>query len=127
MPFLYSFTFSCLYFLTPKRDHSVEANYSLTHFREEIVRQLCGFAEYDHPPVQVTVKQARPPPDKGPFVTEHIPVVSEERKMCVVCYKLEKKDCKVKTKCSAPQCNRHMHITAEKNCFRLFHSEDYDR
>ena len=36
------------------------AGYSLTHFREEIVRQLCGFAEYDHPPVHATAKPAYP-------------------------------------------------------------------
>ena len=102
------------------------ADYSLTHFREEIVRQLCGFPEYDHPPVYATAKPAPPPPDHGPFVTEHIPIVSEERKTCVVCWKREKICSKVKTYCSAPQCNRHIHLTSEKNCFQLFHSVDYD-
>lgn len=103
------------------------ADYSLAHFREEIVRQLCDFPEYDHPPVHTTARPACPPPDHGPFLTEHIPMVSEERKMCVVCWKREKKCCKVQTFCSAPQCRRHMYITSEKNCFQLFHSEDYDR
>ncbi|XP_015752943.1 PREDICTED: piggyBac transposable element-derived protein 4-like [Acropora digitifera] len=103
------------------------ADYSLTHFREEIVRQLCDFPDYDHPPVHATTKPARPPPDHGPFVPEHIPIVGEERKMCVVCYKREKKSYKVRTYCSAPQCNCHMHMTSEKNCFKLFHSVEYDR
>ena len=61
------------------------ADYTLTHFREEIVTDLCGFPEYDHPPVHATAKPAHPPPDNGPYVTEHIPVVGEERKTCVVC------------------------------------------
>ena len=102
------------------------ADYSLTHFREEIVRQLCGFPEYDHPPVHATAKPAPPPPDHGPFVTERIPIVGEERKACVVCWKREKTCYKVTTYCSAPQCNHHMHITSGKNCFQLFHSVDYD-
>ena len=79
------------------------------------------------PRVHATTKPAPPPPDHGPFVTEHIPIVGEERKMCVVCYKREKKASKVRTYCSAPQCNRHMHMTSEKNCFKLFHSVEYDR
>ncbi|KAL9952183.1 hypothetical protein ACROYT_G039398 [Oculina patagonica] len=102
------------------------ADYSLTHFREEIVRQLCGFPEYDHPPLHATAKPARPPPDHGLYVTEHIPAFAEERKMCVVCWKREKKNFKVHTCCKAPQCKRHMHITREKNCFEVFHSKDFD-
>ena len=58
------------------------ADYPLTHFREEIVRHLCGFPEYDQPPVHDTAKPPRPPPEYGPFLTEHIPIVGEERKMC---------------------------------------------
>ena len=102
------------------------ADYSLTHFREEIVRQLCDFPEYGHPLVHVTAKPARPPTDHGPFRTEHIPIVGDERRMCVVCWKTKRIDSRVQTYCSAPQCNRHMHITKEKNYFKLFHSDDYD-
>ena len=102
------------------------AGYSLTSYRDEIVRQLCGFPEYDHPPVHATAKPARPPPDLGLYVTEHMPAFSEERKMCVVCWKREKKNLRVNTYCKAPQCNRYMHIaTNDKNCFELFHSLDY--
>ena len=39
------------------------ADYSLTHFREEIVQQLCDFPEYDHRPVHATKKPACPHPD----------------------------------------------------------------
>ena len=77
------------------------ADYSLTDFREEIVRQLCGFAEYDHPLVHVSAKPAPPPSDHGPFLTEHIPIVGDERRMCVVCWKTKRIYSKVQTYCSA--------------------------
>ena len=101
-------------------------DYSVINYREEIVRQLCDFPEFDHPPVHATTKPVPHPPDHGRFVTEHIPIVGEERKMCVVCWKREKTVYKVRTYCSAPQCNHHMHLTSEKNCFQLFHSVGYD-
>ncbi|XP_015774285.1 PREDICTED: piggyBac transposable element-derived protein 4-like [Acropora digitifera] len=104
-----------------KRTH----DYSLYHFRAEIVRQLCGLPEYDHPPVSSASRPAPPPPDHGPFVTEHIPVLGEERKNCVVCWKREKKQLRVQTYCKAPQCNRYMHVANDKKCFELFHSPDY--
>ena len=102
------------------------ADYSLINYREEIVRQLCDFPEFDHPPVHATTKPVPHPPDHGRFVTEHIPIVGEERKMCVVFWKREKTVYKVRTYCSTPQCNHHMHLTSEKNCFQLFHSVGYD-
>ena len=77
------------------------ADYSLIHYRKEIVRQLCYFPEFDHPPVHATTEPAPHPPDHGPFVTEHIPIVGEERKACVVCWK-RGKNYKVRTYCSAP-------------------------
>ena len=71
-------------------------DYSLFHFRAEIVRQLCGLPEYGLPPVSRASKPAPPPPppDHSPFVTEHIPVLGEERRNCVVCWKREKKTVK---------------------------------
>lgn len=102
-------------------------DYSLTHYREEIVRQLCGFLEYADPPVHPTAKPTPPPPDHGPFVTEHIPAFSPDRRMCVVCYKRDKSVYKVQTYCKAPQCKEyHMHVTNDKNCFELFYSPDYE-
>ena len=101
------------------------SDYSLYNFRAELVRQLCGLPEYDHPPVACNSKPALPPPDHGPFVTEHIPVLGLERKTCVVCWKRHKKQFKVQSYCSAPQCNRYMHITSDKDCFKFFHSPDY--
>ena len=102
-------------------------DYSLFHFRAEIVRQLCGLPEYGLPPVSRASKPAPPPPppDHSPFVTEHIPVLGEERRNCVVCWKREKKQLRVQTYCKAPQCNKYMHIANDKKCFEFFHSPDY--
>ena len=38
----------------------------------------------------------------------------------------EEKKFKVNSYCKALQCKRHMHITRDKNCFKVFHSEGYD-
>ena len=100
-------------------------DYSLYHFRAELVRQLCDLPEYDHPPVARLSRPAPPPPDNGPFVTEHIPVRGAERRNCVVCWKKNKKELKVQTYCSAPQCNKYMHVASDKDCFKFFHSPDY--
>lgn len=59
--------------------------YSQTQFREEIVRQLYDFPDYDTPPAHATTKPAPPSPPPGDFETEHIPVFSDARKRCVVC------------------------------------------
>jgi len=93
-------------------------DYSLCHFRAELVQDLCGLPEYDHPP-------APPPPDHGPFATEHIPVLGAEWRYCVVCWKRDKKQLKVQTYCSAPQRNKYMHVVSDKDCFQLFHSSEY--
>ena len=115
------------------KEHKAQSNnealhrpvsYSLTHFREEIVRQLCGFPEYDVPPTNATVKPA--PPNPGQFETVHVPVFSTARRRCVVCYRRDQSDCKVSSYCSAPQCEgKYMHVTTEKNCFREFHTKEY--
>ena len=99
-------------------------DYSLAQFREELVRQLCDFPEYDVPPVHGTAKPAPPPP--GEFETVHIPVFSKEKKRCVVCYKKTKADNRVYSFCRAPQCKKsYMHVTGDKNCFAEFHTREY--
>ena len=115
------------------REHQVEfpdnealrrsAKYSLTDFREELVRQLCGFPKYDVPSAYASVKPA-PPPDQ--FETVHVPVFTIARRRCVVCYKKTGADCKVSSYCSAPQCEgKYMHVTTEKSCFKEFHTREY--
>ena len=103
-------------------------DYSLSSFREEIVRQLCGFEEYDQPPSSSRQKYT---PRPGEFEALHVPEFSEKRKRCVVC--LQKKDAEGKGKdtkvfsfCPAPQCGRKfMHVTKQRNCFKEFHTREY--
>jgi hypothetical protein len=59
------------------------STYNIVDFREEIVRQICGLAEYDRPPVYEAV-QAVPRHDQ--FCVVHMPKTAEKRKHCVVCY-----------------------------------------
>lgn len=99
------------------------ADYSLAHFREEIVRNICGFEEYMDPPAA-----SKTVGDPNEFVTDHVPVMTEEKNNCVVCYKLHKKEKQVHTKCIASQCNKYMHITqTNHNCFQIFHTREYHR
>ena len=95
--------------------------YSLANFREEIVRQLCDFPEYGAPPAATTAK-----PAPGEFETIHIPVFSDVRRNCVVCYKQGRGQLRVFSYCRAPQCEgKYMHVTMDKNCFVEFHSREY--
>ena len=97
------------------------ADYSLAHFREEIVRNICGFEEYMEPPAAT-----KPIANPNQFVTDHVPVMTTEKRNCVVCYKLHKVEKQVHTKCSAPQCDKYMHITqTNHNCFQIFHTREY--
>lgn len=52
-------------------------------FCEEIVRDICGFEEYINPPVSTCT----PVDDPHDFETADVPVMTAERKNCVVCYK----------------------------------------
>ena len=92
--------------------------YALVDYREELVRQLCKFPEYDVPPTAAT--QANPPPQPGQFQTVHMPVYSQDTKRnCVVCYKQGRGQKQVYSYCSAPQCGKYLHITKERNCFEV--------
>jgi len=57
----------------PDEDLHRPSNYSLASFREEIVRDLCGFSKYDVPPVYSNVKPPAPP---GQFDTTQMTVYS---------------------------------------------------
>ena len=91
------------------------SKYSLADFREEIVCQICDFPEYDDPPVYSATRSVAP----AEYETVHVPVFSDVKTNCVVCYKQSKVEKKVFSYCSAPQCEgKHMHITKERNCFQ---------
>lgn len=97
--------------------------YTLGSFREEIVRQLCGFEEYEQAPSST---QLKPTPPQHDFETVHLPGFSDDRRRCVVCYKQGRGELKVYSYCRAPQCKgKFMHVTKDKNCFEVFHTREY--
>ena len=73
------------------------SHYSLADFRVEIIRQICGFPDYDSPPANTTVES--PPPAPEEFISVHIPVFSSTQRRCVVCYKEGKGDFWVRSYC----------------------------
>ena len=73
--------------------------YSQCDFRDEIVREICGFDEYLDPPMYSSVRQRVPTSE---FETVHAPRFSEEKKTCVVCYKQDNIQRKVYSYCAAP-------------------------
>jgi hypothetical protein len=103
------------------------STYGIVDFREEVIRQICGLAEYDRPPVYEAV-QAEP---TGQFCTAHIPATTVAdgggivRRQCVVCYAAGRGQLKVNTYCSAPQCNKYMHVAGEFDCFGVLHGDGY--
>ena len=63
------------------------SEYPQGDFREEIIRGICGFPDYDDPPVSTLGRLPRSATQTSQFVTEHIPVQGEHRRNCLVCYK----------------------------------------
>ena len=100
------------------KDH----RYCLQNFREEVVRSLAELEEYGIPKLD-----QRKPPSIEPSVYEtvHLPTFSIEKRNCKVCYKDAKRELKVKSYCSAPQCSVYLHWTNDKNCFAIWHRKDY--
>ncbi|XP_057291023.1 piggyBac transposable element-derived protein 4-like [Hydractinia symbiolongicarpus] len=93
-------------------------SYALLVFREAVIRQLTSMEEYADPPVY---NNFQAPIDKR-YNTEHMPVFTEEKRNCKVCYAELKKQVRVYTKCSAPQCDVYLHFTKENNCFQKWHT-----
>ena len=99
------------------------AGYSQSDFRDEIVREICGFEEYGD---TLTYNPARKRAQPSELETVHVLCFSEQKKNCVVCYTQEKAETKVYSHGTAPQCQgKHMHVTEEQNCFDIFHSREY--
>ena len=78
----------------------------------EVIRQICAFPEYADPPVA-----GKRPTPTSVFDSIHVPVFSDSRRRCVVCYKQGRGEMNVYSYCSAPQCGNYLHVTREKNCF----------
>ena len=68
-----------------------------------------------------------PPHTPDEFTTVHIPVFSDTKRHCVVCYKEGRGDFRVQSYCNAPQCQKYMHVSKGWDCFSVFHSKKYNR
>ena len=101
--------------------HRVKS-YSVLEFREELIRNLVSLEEFGDPPKAVTGGSKK---DLSVYDTMHIPKFSTTKRNCKVCYSNEKKEYKVYSYCSAPQCMVYMHCTAEKNCFSKWHDRSH--
>ena len=98
--------------------------YTVVEFREAVIRQLCGFEEYESPPVY---EQPRQIPSQSQFDAVHLPKMHDLGRNCVVCYREGRGEKKVKTYCAAPQCQKFLHITSDLDCFGVWHSAQYHR
>ncbi len=103
------------------------STYTIVDFREEVIRQICELAEYDRPPMYEAVQAVQAAPT-GQFSTVHVPETAEDgvRRQCVVCYAAGRGQLKIGTYCSAPQCNKFMHVGSGYNCFREWHDDEYE-
>ena len=99
-------------------------SYSIVDYREALVRQICGWPEYDDPPAY-----EKSAPGESQFQTDHMPLVSDDgiRRNCFVCYKEGRGQKRVITYCAAPQCRKFLHIKRNLNCFQTWHSPGFKR
>ena len=98
--------------------------YAIVDFREALVRQIRGLPEYDDPPVH-----EKSVPGDSQFLSDHIPAVAGNhvRRNCIVCYREGRGEKRVTTYCTAPQCQKFLHIQSDLNCFKTWHSPGYKR
>ena len=77
------------------------AGSSQCNFRENLVRQLCGFEQFDSPPTPVAGWKRRCP-DNAPAIAPalHLAKASLSRGNCVLCYHKEKKEMMTSFCCS---------------------------
>lgn len=98
--------------------------YNVTSFQEEVVRQLCGFPEYDRLPLHDLKRQTPHPTFRDVYDGSFTRIFQREEKLCGV-LKHNKSVFKVNTYCSAPQCMKYMHLARDRGCFATFQSKAY--
>ena len=96
--------------------------YLITDFREELVRDLAGFDEYQTPPVYTNTSRHRATEFES---DEHMIEFSAARNSCKVCYKKLKVEQRVHSFCPAPQCGVYLHCLLGKNCFKEWHTKAF--
>ena len=87
---------------------------------KEVVQSVAELGEYGIPK---TDQWKSPSVEPSVYETVYIPILSIEKRNCKVCYKDTKRELKVKSYCSAPQCSVYLHCTNDKNCFAIWHSK----
>ena len=97
--------------------------FSVLEFREELARNLAQLEEFSDPPLSEKGSKK----DVTIFDTDHMIKFSSSKRNCKVCYAKSKKELKVLSYCSAPQCNVYLHCTPSNNCFEVWHSREYHR
>ena len=94
-------------FLKHRQEHLEEkglqrsSTYSIFEFRKALIRQICGWEEYDDPPAY-----ERSAPGHNLFQANHMPKPLEDgvRRDCFACYREGRGEKNVVTYCAAPQC-----------------------
>jgi hypothetical protein len=99
--------------------------YSHLEFREELVRQLGDITD-DTP---VPIYQQTRPTTSTDFISEHLPIWTDQRHNCSVCYRLEKVERKCHFTCSADICSvlkPSFCLGSARNCFQVWHSAAFN-
>lgn len=101
------------------------AVYGQLEFREELIRQLGDIDENTTVPLYTKPTGLRPHKD---YYSEHLPVWTEKRLNCKVCYKTQHKEVKSSATCTAVACKGvHLCLNKGRNCFRVWHSQEFDK
>ena len=109
----------------PDRGLKRVKKYSIVDYREAIIRQICGWEEYEAAPAY---ERPRPSTNNSQFEAVHLPkMMTGARRNCVVCYREGRGEKKVATYCAAPQCQKFLHVKSDLDCFGVWHSREYHR
>ena len=99
------------------------SKYSIMDFREELVRDLAGFDEYQTPPVHDIPSC---PKDTSQFESdEHVVEFTAARNACKVCNRKYNVEQRIHSLCTAPQCGVYLHCLRGKNCFKEWHTKAF--
>ena len=102
-------------------------SYNQCEFRENLIRQLAGIGLHENPPPA----KRRRKQQEGGIYTKHTPLFTENRANCTVCWKHRHQRIKSSFVCAACHNQQghlvHLCIKADKQCFQMYHSHDFDQ
>ena len=105
------------------------AGYAQKDFRIELMRGLAGIGDDEDPPLYVPPARAPPPspppdnPPDNPRHSSHVPIILETRGNCPVCRVSGHYN---RCRYACEQCNVPLCISAERDCFKVYHSDAFD-